>query len=453
MRRMKQSLRDARESDLFINLRSLLAEKQHMKEGKLSIVTVAHKVLREACVMSLSRMLYYIIGCVFTSVAYAQEVKIVDKEEYLFSYDEELDQEVVANYEFGCTKVSPGVAVAKEYVSKRKAKANVERSQYVDYVIINEGAHIKLLTAPADVNLKIGRIEKSGEHYFIPVLDEVGNRIDIYSYSTADKKVLKIKSIENDAFEDEKYIFASNVAVLVRSANTVSIVPNAAESVDENARLDIYKKENAKIIISDVTEYGEKLFVVGSMYPDASPYEGALWMAEVDRRKKPARIVVHEVGLEGYIVPKLSFVNSSHREPSVMVVKFKEGFREPEVNLMGSDLNLIWKSKKRYIEADQFTIAGVCDEEYLIVGQLKGKENREMIEVKLINSAGGTLSSKDYSMGDISSLNEIMVTPSNEGACIMANFNKIEPIRRPDGWYSWVGYRIDSIRLACNIGR
>jgi hypothetical protein len=116
---------------------------------------------------------------------------------------------------------------------------------------------------------------------------------------------------------------------------------------------------------------------------------------------------------------------------------------------IGDKIKQIWQLDLSEIEGGQNTqIAGICSDKYLFAQKVKPNSTIfNAVEYKIISSAGQEIRTWKERMVINGSLLNVDIFPTTDYFFTVSNFSKTEEVRRQDGWYSWLGFRVDKIDI------
>ncbi len=147
------------------------------------------------------------------------------------------------------------------------------------------------------------------------------------------------------------------------------------------------------------------------------------------------------------------FIKSLHSFPSVQVLSRKSKFAPHTVRIFKLLVKpeMVWQFDLNKIEGLQnIAIAGVCKDEYVIaqINNTKPSRTADNIIYREIGSKGKEKriwTEKTVTGGFLTS---IYLQPTSEYLFSLMNYSKTENVRRQDGWYSWMGYRVDKYTMS-----
>lgn len=197
--------------------------------------------------------------------------------------------------------------------------------------------------------------------------------------------------------------------------------------------------------IHDMTTTPEHVLVLLTIQADGPGALPELWLASLDSPRvaaAPARLTRLETGpLQG---GEFRFIRSAQGPAGVSVVARHGWTAAPELQIYPLGVPTpLWKARLARLESGRDTaVAAVCARSFLVVRR-EGQGRDTTIVSTLVGPTGRStpLFTWRPPAGQVIVSLTLLATASQ--AVLTTNIDQLERTRRADGWYGWLGYRLD----------
>jgi len=365
----------------------------------------------------------------------------------MLGFERNVDQRIVALVPSD-TNEPPSMFITKTYLEQRKARVNPERSKSMTYAIrpIGGGDATEIFTFRADDSSNIGSAGKVTDGYIVPVILD-GRSVHLYEFVPGRGAAERMEPPNQEPQREN----VSRAFALATGYLEVSSIGDAVSASFRNYSgsapvvVDFGSAAGRIIAVDDVLEGDGNISVLVT----SADGEHALsvWIFRFDSQFTKSSRTDSRLMTGDFASVKSRFVGATHALPSVQITS-RKSLREPFlVQLIR--LDAIQSLVKRFDfttteGGDKLAIAGICKDMY-VFARIIIPENAVAtnIEYGIMDSGGAVKRTWSEEMVVGGSIVDVNLAPTVDAFVSLANFSKLEDSRRPDGWYSWLGYRLD----------
>ena len=372
----------------------------------------------------------------------------------VFGYEPGIDQRVVRVVASDPVGPAP-VFITKKFLENRKFAVDPERAKQVVYEIrdLDGGKAVPLQTyrkadAPRVVDIS------STDNGYVAAVVRAGSDLDLFRYLPGGKIVERIDlpgKLDQGMRIERVYKLQLGYAI-VGSTGAQPSIEIYDHDGGEPVSLDLAGDAGRVVSIGGVTEKGRNLYVLLTSVEDQGAGVLSVWLYRFDSLLSKASRLENRLVRANVDSLAASFIASTHKHPSAQIVIRKSVQQPPVVKLMalGRTPKLVKQFDLETLEAEpSLAFAGICSDAYIIAKKLFTKNLiSNEIEFRTIDSSGQVKRTRTTPMVTNGSLIDITLATSANGLFSFVNFSKLEDVRRKDGWYSWLGYRVDRIDIA-----
>lgn len=374
-----------------------------------------------------------------------------------------LDQEIVESFPAG-----PGEAVVlfKTYLGARKAQSNPDRAKSVSLQIWDTGGRrpIPVVDIDAKQQFNVGRPVKTDDGFQF-VLDYGPNRFEIYRYSRVAREVQRVDTtgllarIETTGGAFEKVILVESGLIVIRADVGVRWASFMANDGRKPVRLEVVAAGGNDILLSidDAIQVGDRFNLVVAVAADSQPDRSEVRIVGFDRTLTRAAATFSRLDVGQIMSSQSRFLPTEHAFPSVQVVSRASQSSAPIVSLFSlKDRPILVRSfgLLRPEAMRDFTLAGVCRDSYLLAKRAqRDRGGFSDVEFVWVDSRGTESAPFRMPMVEVGSVINMSLVGGGNGILSLVNFSKIEDVRRPNGWYSWGGFRVDALSTKSHCSR
>ncbi|WP_262964898.1 hypothetical protein [Methylobacter psychrophilus] len=384
---------------------------------------------------------------------------IADKsEQIVIEYEHNIDQQVVSVFPADKNEHSI-IFLYKKYLEQRKSKVNIERSKTIVYEIRNNQNTkvVPFLTFDFSDSHFIGKILKVADGYWIPVTHST-KQVQIFLYRSSDQTV---KSIDLPAFSNKNGVvrqlfhIKDGYLAVIAFGDTIKLVYQAYDTSIQTV-IDINSEKRRIVSVNDISEFNGRIYIISSALKSIDQASNSIWLFSFDNRfsKESMQSLAIKLPMTGY--QQAEFISTTHNYPSLQVLTRTKKYVPPTVHIFKIEdkIKKIWQLDLSEIEGNHDAqVAGICSDKYLFVRKVKANNTIfNSVEYKIISLAGKEIRTWKEQMVINGSLLNVGIFPITDYFFTVSNFSKTEEVRRQDGWYSWLGFRVDKtdIRKDCD---
>ena len=370
-------------------------------------------------------------------------------------YERNIDQRIVESTAAG-PDASEAFIVTKKYLENRKAAVDRERAKYIAYEVrrVKDGKTIPLQTYRREDAPEITSIARFGDSYVIPVI-RADRHLELYKYVPGGETLQRVNTPERQVRGKriERVFVLENGYVEVTSVGAELAVGFRSYDGAESLSLDLGDAAGRIVAIDDVMVIDGTIYVLLASQEQSSE-SLSVWLYRFDSHFAASSRFEDRLVRENAVSIKSRFVDSTHKFPSAEIAIRKSLGQPPIVKLMalGETLKLVKPLDAERVEGEpNFAVAGICDDEYIVAKKLFSKNSiSKKIEYQTIGSDGKVKRTWNVQMVDHGSIVDISLVPLTRDILSLVNFSRFEDARRKNGWYSWLGYRVDRFNVLQN---
>ena len=374
-------------------------------------------------------------------------------EPIVMGYEYNIDQQVVNVFPLDKNEQRT-IFLYKKYLEQRKSKVDIERSKTIVYYIRDTQGNktVPFITLDFLEAHLIGKITKVSDGFLIPVIYNL-NSAKIFKYTLSDQAVRSIElpdfSVKDGVLRQLFYIKEGYLAVNeIRDALKIVYQPYNSSN---QTTLDFNNKKFRLSSVDDITEFNGRIYIVGSAFKEDGKNDNSIWLNSFDSRFSKESMQSFNIDVGSAVSQQAEFILTTHNYPSLQVMTRTSMYAPATVNIFKLDplAKLIWRFDLSEIEGNRNAfVAGICADEYLFARKVRSKKTiSDSIEFRIISSSGKERRAWIEAMVVNGSLLNVGNYPGTDYFFTITNFSKTEEIRRQDGWYSWLGFRIDKFDL------
>jgi hypothetical protein len=369
-------------------------------------------------------------------------------------YDAGIDQ-IIKDVITPSNKKNDTILIVKKYLEPRKAKVDIERSQYIEYWIV-DGKNEFFLT-------KVLNIQEPQE---ISVEKTVGGLIvsfnlndrlvEKYKYRFANKNVEKIQRVQSPELKENESnsdVSSPFISLESRSILKYKYINKLKKEEGNKTGKDIvlYEIPGAVLTIMHIYEMDDMKYVFGSGYKEKSKNNTFIWLVAFKPLNPKFAIKASSYDFNEAAIIESSFISSTHSKPAIHLIKRMKGHIPPENYIFDGNLKVVWKNKASKLLGEELSIIGVCNSDFLITEKVKSGKVSDSLSFSLVNRSGLIVNKKNQKIIENGLIGNVVSKPKEDAsALIFINFTQMENVRRKDGWYSWNGYRVDELGFDCD---
>ena len=372
------------------------------------------------------------------------------------AYETGLDQEIVAAFPAG-----PGEAIfiTKKYLGQRKANVNPERAKSVSLEITDSTVRGPIAVAEIDSKqeFSVGRPIKVADG-FLFVVTYGSSRFDIFKYSRSAREARALdttalrKRVEDSGGAFEKVFLVDDGLIVIRAdvgVRWASYVANDGRKPFRLETMPVGDNGRRLLSIDDVVQVGDRLNMVASVSTDSREDRSEVWVFNFDKTLTRAAATISRLELGRIMSSQSGFVPTQHEFPSVQVISRTSQTSAPTVSLFSLKAKpaLVWSYVLPRAEGMRdVTLAGACNDSYIVAKRMRhDKGSHSDVEFIWVDAKGSESAFNRQTMVEVGSVLNMGFVAVRSGLLSFVNFSKIEDLRRPDGWYSWTGFRVDAL--------
>jgi len=397
------------------------------------------------------------LSCVFLVFSQASSVLSENlRQEITVQYDKGLDQAVELVIA-GSTNTDGGIYIVKKYLSPRKAKVNPERSKYVEIVIRDGKNEVPLLKVPADKYSSISSTKGINGEYILSVT--IGGEVEKYRYLVGSQKIeeMNTNELQSPTGVQSKAILSNSNSIFVLSSNTselkyLSKLISISSDLEELAKAEtLYQVPNAILEIKEIFEADGKQFILGSGFISSDRSNSFIWIITLTPGGSGFHISASRYDLKKSTSFDARFISTAHMRPAIHLMARSEHYQPPEDFILNDKLDVLWHRKSERLTGDDISITGICSKDFAILEKKKTGKITDSINLSVVTAAGKLRSIEKYKMVNGGTLVNALLQPLHKSSVyVYANFDQMENVRRKDGWYSWLGYKVSRFQLGCD---
>lgn len=376
-------------------------------------------------------------------------------EQIVNEYEHDIDQQIVKVFPVD-KSINGALFVYKKYLEQRKSLIDPERSKLIVYEIKDTALAktVPFLTIGSTDKHEIGEIARVIDGYLIPVI-RGGNLVELYKYDTGKQAVQKINLPNASA----KYGRSEKIFSLTDGYITVGysdLNPSATFYTYNNStkhEIDLHKSVGNIFSVDDVTELNGRVYIAGTSAVANGEDASNAWIYSIDKQFSKSSIRSYFLEIGESVSNHAEFIESLHSFPSVQVLSRKSKYSPQTVRIFKllEKPEIVWQLDLDKIEESKnIAIAGVCKDGYVIaqIGNIKSSPASKGIVYREIGAKGEEkrVWAEEIVTGGFGT--SIYLHPTSKYLFSLANYNKTESVRRQDGWYSWMGYRVDKYTVS-----
>lgn len=367
-------------------------------------------------------------------------------------FEQNIDQQVVRV--FPVQKSDAGlVFLYKKYLEPRKVKTQDERSKTIGYEILNTRSSEKVpfLSVDFSDNHFIGKVTEFQNGFLIPVVHN-NTSVEVFNYTRDDQKVesanLKVFSYKDGIVKQLFYLEGGFLALIANGSESKLVFQ--AYGTESQTVIDLTERKLFLSGIDDITELDGRVYIVGSVAKQGTS-ESNLVLFSFDKQFSKESLKSYPINMDVHGSRQAEFILTTHAYPSLQVLIRKERYSPPTLHLFKLDHKAVevWKFDFDEIEGNRnLQVAGVCQDQYVFSTKIKSKGViSDSIEFRVLTSGGKESRVWKEQLLNNGSLISVGAYPTADNLFVVSNYSKMEDTRRQDGWYSWLGYRVDKLSL------
>lgn len=309
-----------------------------------------------------------------------------------------------------------------------------------------------LLKVEGQQEVALGRAVSSKEHSGFSIVSP-GQKVRVFStngngrrFDADEALVLKIAA---EVGEIKRLLPVKNGWVVIAEkggAERASFVDRGSEKIIP-LKIQVADNFDRFSNIDDAVQNGDKVLLVATYAPVEGAASSQVWVFEFSHPESGASIRQFQLPLVDIAVAKSKLITGDDSRVAVAVVSWGASVASTRYSLfdLGAKSRRVYSTDIKREESGLIDAALACGDGYVLARRMKG-ERGGSAEVKYSIVTG---------QGELSVLGQI---PALSGGVIanlqlkslagkiysIVNFSKTEDARRPDGWYSWGGYRLDA---------
>lgn len=418
---------------------------EHTKKGRNNTVDVVETDMRAPTGLLIHFGLTLLIGSFVHIAATAGQST-------LYGYEYGTDQRVIAVMPHR-QSAPAGSFIVKKYLENRKARYDPGRAKTVNYIILTDGENspIELLSIDSKDKADLGGVAVYQTGYYIPVV--YPHKVEFYSFIPREAAVRRLGVYQGDSKRGViMRAFALSKGFLeVTAVGDRQKVWFRGYNGSEAIELDLVDKTSRVVSVDDVKESSGYVYV-------------ALVVSEDNKSNGiQARVVrfapdivssdhkIYPIIKEDAAAMRIGIINSANNITTVRVTT-RKSVRGPSVvkliRLEPQPSTISQYNVELTSGEASLSFAGVCKNNYVYAKKAASKETlTDAVEYNLISSSGQVKRTWTSQIVDGGVLVDLELVPLGKWLYSFANYSKFESVRRPDGWYSWLGYRVDRYDL------
>lgn len=364
-----------------------------------------------------------------------------------FGFERDVDQRIVALVPSD-TNEPPSMFVTKTYLEQRKARVNPERSKSITYAIraIAGGGSTEIFTFRAEDSSDIGSAGKVADGYVVPVILD-GRRVRLYEFAS-DRGTAEPMEPPNQEPPREN---VSRAFALGSGYLEVSSIGDAVSASFRNYSgsaslvVDLDSGAGRIIAVDDVLEVDGNIYIL--LTSADGQHTLSVRLFRFDSQFTKASRTESRLMTGDFASVKSRFVGATHALPSVQITSRKSLHEPSSVQLVRLDATQSLVKRFEFTTiggGDKLAIAGICKDMY-VFARIIIPENAVAtnIEYGIMDSVGAVKRTWSEEIVVGGSVVDVKLAPAVGAFFSLVNFSKLEDSRRSDGWYSWLGYRVD----------
>jgi hypothetical protein len=370
----------------------------------------------------------------------------------LFSgYETGIDQRIIQAIAVG-EEDSEAVIVIKQYLEDRKTAVNPEAAKRVAYRAryLADGKTATLTTYPKDDAPEVSRISRASGGLMIPVLRKAG-QLEFFEYQPRKSVIRRLQLPEEMGSSSrlDKVFALRDGYVAVSSVDASPAVAFHGYDGRKAETLDLGGEVGRVVSVEDVAQFDSGVYLLLVSREPSDHDALSVWVLRFDSQRAADSRVGSRLVRESAFALTSRFVSSTHEVPSAWIAIRKSIMEPPTVKLfaLGATPNLVGDFATERLEGEpNLAIAGICDDKYVVAKRLfTDRSVSKEIEFRTIDSAGKAKRAWTAQMVDRGSVVDVSLTPVAGSLLALVNLKQFEETRRKNGWYSWLGYRVDKI--------
>lgn len=377
----------------------------------------------------------------------------------LSGYEMDIDQRIVRAIAAG-EGDSEAVIVIKRYLEGRKVAVSPEVGKRISYearyLAQGRSASVKdtvvLDAYPAEDVPEVARMSWPSGGVMIPVMRRAGP-LELFHYepNMGVMRRLELPEEGKSGSRRDRVFALRDGYVAVTSIGGAPAVAVHDYDGGKAEPLDLGDEPGKIVAIEDVAQFGSGVYLLLTSREPGGDEALSVWLLQFDSElaadSRVGRRLVRESAFA--LVPR--FVSSTHEFPSA-VIAIRKSVREPPIVkllALGATVKLVGEFATERLEGEpNVAIAGICDDGYVIARRLfsDGSVSKE-VDFQVIDAGGKAVRAWKEQMVDRGSIVDVSLMPFAGDLLALVNFNQFEETRRKDGWYSWLGYRVDRFEV------
>jgi hypothetical protein len=249
----------------------------------------------------------------------------------------------------------------------------------------------------------------------------------------------------------ERAYFVPGGVVGVRTEGGVRLAEYWAEGKPQPVAIpwSFHNGDGRVSAIHDVAASKGRVLVLLTIQRPSSSSTAELWIARLDLRQVTATVEVERLDTGRLGAGEFEFIRTSEGPTGVRVIARRAVTLQPVLKIYSlNSLSPIWSEGLERLESGRDTaVAGVCGNSFLVARRLTNGRDTE-VALTLIGPSGSERKLASRRPNEREVFVSFALHSIGERVLLYANSIQLEPTRRADGWYSWLGYSVETLDSA-----
>lgn len=349
---------------------------------------------------------------------------------------------------------TPQAYIVKKYLEPRKARTNPDLARTLTYELLGleSAPRTTLFKVPVEEMILLGSSASVPDGFFLVPVVMRTTSLDIVKATLGAHSVQRLDLTREDVTSRIDHVFALQTGyVEVRSIGQKVLVQVARYDGSAPVTVDTEGATGRVVALHDVVErQGNVFLLVTSVEPGAENIL-SLRLLQYDSQFSRSSRMETLLLRESAAFVNANFIDSVHLGIAVKATLAKSLREPPVVQLIqiGERPKVIRQFDIHAFDADgQIAFAGICNDQYVYARKGDdGAGQSGQLEYGILDSSGVEKRTWTEQASPGASILGVTLAPWRRELLSFVNFNQLEDARRKDGWYSWLGYRVDRIDI------